>query len=151
MITMAEYPEIVSLIPHRKAMLFADRIISVEEKTGTVECIVKKDNIFLRADGTLSPEIYCEMIAQGFGACEAYRRIQKGLTIDGGGYLASLRDVEVYSCGKSGDILTVKTEKAEECFSTHIVRGEVFRGAEKLGAATVYIFMWKNGEIPQTL
>ena len=145
------YPEVKTLIPHRGLMLFTDKIISVEEKTGTVKCTVKKDNIFLRADGTLSPEIYAEMIAQSFGACEAYRRIQKGLTIDGGGYLSNMRDVEVYALAKSGDILTVRTEKTEECFSTYIVRGEVFRGDEKLGTATVYIFMWKNGEMPQNV
>ena len=145
------YPEVKTLIPHRSAMLFADRIISVEEATGTVECAVKADNIFLRSDGTLSPEIYCEMIAQSFGACEAFRRTQKGLTIEGGGYLANMRDGEVYACAKSGDILTVKTEKTEECFSTYIVRGEVYRGQEKLGAATVYIFMWQGDKPPKTL
>ncbi|MBP5430507.1 MAG: hypothetical protein J6Y25_06525 [Elusimicrobiaceae bacterium] len=147
---MTKYPEVTSLIPHRPPMLLVSRVLDVQEKIGLAEAPVKEDHLFLCENGALLPETCCELIAQGYGVCEAYRRIQKGLTIKGGGYLATLRDMESFSSARAGDVLTIKTEKMDECFDTYIVRGEVLRGEEKLAQATVYIFMWK-GEPPKSL
>ncbi len=148
---MTTYPEVVSLLPHRPPMLLVNRVVDVQEKLGSAEAVVEPSHLFLREDGTLSPEVIGELVAQGFGVCEACRRLDKGLTIDGGGYLANLRDMEVFAPICLGDTLIIKTEKIDECFNTHIVRGEVFCNEHKLAQATVYIFMWE-GEVPaQTL
>jgi predicted hotdog family 3-hydroxylacyl-ACP dehydratase len=140
------YPAVETLLPHRPPMLLVERILDVTEKTGLAQAQVLANHLFLRQDGTLSPEVYCELVAQGFGVCESWRRVQKGLTIDGGGFLASLRDVEFLAPAHAGDVLTVRTEKTEECFDTHIVFGEVFCKDKKLAQATIYIYMWKNEE-----
>ncbi len=147
---MTTYPCVSSLIPHRPPMLLVSRVLDVQEKTGSAEAPIKEDHLFLRKDGTLLPETCCELIAQGYGVCEAYRRTQKGLTIEGGGYLATLRDMEIFAPARAGDVLTVRTEKMDECFGTYIVRGEVFCNEQKLAQATVYIFMWQ-GEPPKSL
>jgi len=144
---MTTYPEVISLIPHRAPMLLVSRVADVQEKTGSAEAVVGEDHLFLRANGTLAPEVCCELIAQGFGVCEAVRRLQKGLTINGGGYLSNMRDMEVFAPAHAGDVLTIQTEKQDECFGTYIVRGEVFCQARKLAQATVYIFMFE-GEPP---
>jgi len=145
--TEKSYPAVETLLPHRPPMLLVERILSVGEKTGLALAQIPADHLFLRKDNTLSPEVYCELIAQGFGACEAWRRVQKGLTIDGGGFLASLRDVTVLAPAYVGDELTIHTEKVEECFDTHIVFGEVFCKEKKLAQATIYIYMWKNEDV----
>lgn len=146
-----EYPKVTDLIPHRPPMLLIDKILDVQESAGTVTALVDPKHLFLREDGTLSPETYSELIAQSFGACEAYRRLQRNLTIDGGGYLSSVRDMQVFEDAVLGDVLTVRTEKADECFNTYIVRGEVFRAEEKLAQSTVYIFMWQGNQPPLSL
>ncbi|MBR4682772.1 MAG: hypothetical protein IKP06_05675 [Elusimicrobiaceae bacterium] len=148
---MATYPEVTSLVPHRPPMLWVSRVLDVQEKTGAAEALIGPDHLFLRPDGTLLPETCCELVAQGFGVCEAYRRTQKGLTIDGGGYLASLRDMEVFASALVGDRLTIQSEKIDECFDTHIVRGEIFCNGTKLAQVTVYIFMWQGKAPTQTL
>ena len=145
--TEKSYLAVETLLPHRPPMLLVERILSVGEKTGLALAQIPADHLFLRKDNTLSPEVYCELIAQGFGACEAWRRVQKGLTIDGGGFLASLRDVTVLAPAYVGDELTIHTEKVEECFDTHIVFGEVFCKEKKLAQATIYIYMWKNEDV----
>ena len=147
---MSIYPPVTSLIPHRPPMLLVSRVLDVQEKIGLAEAPITEDHLFSRKDGTLLPETCCELIAQGYGVCEAYRRIQKNLTIEGGGYLATLRDMEIFSPARAGDVLTVRTEKMDECFGTYIVRGEVFCNEQKLAQATVYIFMWQ-GEPPKSL
>ena len=144
---MTTYPEVISLLPHRPPMLLVSRVLDVQEKLGSAEAVPGKDHLFLREDGTLSPEVFGELVAQGFGVCEACRRLSKGLTIQGGGYLANLRDMEVFAPVHPEDILIIKTEKIDECFNTHIVRGEIYCNERKLAHATVYIFMWQ-GEAP---
>ena len=144
---MMLYPDIRSLLPHRRSMLLVERLVDVQEKTATAETTAQQARLFLREDGTLSPELCCELIAQGFGACEAYRRIQKGLSIDGGGYLSNIRDMEVFAPAHQTDILTIRTEKTDECFNTYIVRGEIYCRERKLAQATVYIFMWQNAPV----
>ncbi len=144
---MTNYPDVITLLPHRPPMLLVDRLLDVEEKKGRVEAVIGEDHLFLRKDGTLLPETCCELIAQGFGACEGYRRTQKGLSLEGGGYLASLRDMEILLPVRAGDVLTVKTEKVDDCFDTHIVHGEVYCQTKKVAQATVYIFIFQ-GEAP---
>ena len=146
-----EYPEISTLIPHRSTMLLVDRLLHVEEKKGKVQATVGKNHLFLREDGTLAPEVWCELIAQSFGACEAFRRIQKGLSLEGGGYLASVRDVQIFKTAHAGDKLIICSEKIDECFNTYIVRGEIFCKETKLAQATVYLFMWQGKEPPQAV
>lgn len=146
---MKTFPVVTSLLPHRPPMLLVDEVLSVEEKTGTARASVGPEHLFLRADGTVLPEVFCELIAQGFGVCEACRRLEKGLTLDGGGYLASLRDVEIFAPARLGDELVIRTEKTDECFGTYIVRGAVLCRGQKLAQATVYIFMWTGK--PQAL
>ena len=145
---MTQYPSVTSLIPHRPPMLLVSRVLDVQEKMGKAEAVVGDNHLFLRKDGTLLPETCCELIAQGFGVCEAYRRTQKGLTIEGGGYLANVRDMECFAPAHAGDVLTIQTEKTDECFGTYIVHGEVFCKGHKIAQATVYIFMWQ-GEAPE--
>ena len=148
---MTVYPEVISLIPHRPPMLLVRRLLDVQEKTGTAEVIIGDNHLFLRKDGTLLPETCCELIAQSFGACEAYRRIQKGLSVEGGGYLASVHDMESFLPAHVGDRLAIQTEKMDDMFGTYIVQGKVFCNEVKLAQATVYIFMWQGDAPTQTL
>ncbi len=146
-----EYPEISTLIPHRSTMLLVDRLLHVDEKKGKVHASVGKNHLFLRENGTLAPEVCCELIAQSFGSCESFRRLQKGLSLEGGGYLASVRDVRVFEKAHIDDELIVHTEIMDACFNTYIVRGEVFCKETKLAQATVYLFMWQGKEPPQAV
>ncbi len=145
------YPAVTTLLPHRPPMLLVDEVISVEEKIGQARAVVSAKHLFLRADGTLAPETCAELVAQGFGVCEACRRLSKGLTIEGGGYLANIRDLVCFSPAREGDELIICTEKIDECFDTYIVQGEILRGEEKLAQCTVYIFMWQGQTPPQTV
>ena len=148
---MTQYPPVSTLLPHRPPMLLVDAITRIDGEKGEARALIPPQHLFLRGDGTLSPEVYCELFAQGFGACEAYRRQQKGLTLDGGGYLASMREVQIFQAAHSGDELLIRTQKTDECFDTYIVQGEIFRQDTKLAQGTIYIFMWRGKTPPQVL
>lgn len=139
-----EFSPIAELIPHQPPMRLVDEILCVEENEGQARAYVRPDHLFLREDGTLAPESFCELIAQGFAVCEAQRRVWRGETIDGGGYLANIRDFIVSDIARVGDTLTICTAQIDDCFGTRIVKGKIQRGAQILAEGTVYIFMWEG-------
>lgn len=145
---MTAFSPVSTLVPHKKPMLLVDEILSVEEPDARVKSVIGADHLFLRADGTLAPEALIEIVAQSFAACEAQRRELAGLSTDGGGYMASVRDFEVLLPVRQGDELVTRVTKKDDFMGTRIVAGEVFCGTEKVAAGTVYIFMWEGKNPP---
>ena len=139
---MSKFPPVTSLIPHKPPMLLIDEITAVDGSKGAARVKIGADHLFMRADGTLAPEAFCEIIAQGYAVCEAYRREQQGLTNDGGGYVANVRDTHFWAHARAGDVLEVHTEQLDDCFETRIVKGEIFCAEKLLAQATIYIFLW---------
>ena len=139
---MSTFPPVTSLIPHKPPMLLIDEIVSIDGIKGTARTKITDGHLFLRADGTLAPEAFCEIIAQGYAVCEAYRREQQGLSNDGGGYLANVKGAQFSALARAGDVLEVRTEQLDDCFETRIIKGEVYRADTLLAQATIYIFLW---------
>ena len=139
---MSAFPPVTSLIAHKPPMLLIDEIAAIDGAKGVARVTVKKDHLFMRAGGTLAPEVFCELIAQGYAVCEAYRRQQQGLSNDGGGYLVQVRGAQFKAAARAGDVLEVRTEETDNCFDTRIIKGEVWRGEELLAVASLYIFLW---------
>lgn len=146
---MPDFDEIRTLVPHQPPMLLVDEILSVDPADSRVKSVIGPNHLFLRADGTLAPEAFCEIIAQSFAACESQRRKLAGLSTEGGGYLANVREFEVFSYARANDGLVTRVEQKDDFMGTRIVSGEVWRGREKLAAGTVYIFMWEGNTPPE--
>ena len=145
---MTSFSPVDTLVPHKKPMLLVDEILSVTEPDARVKSVVRPEHLFLRADGTLSPEALIETVAQSFAACEAQRRELAGLSTDGGGYMASVREFEDFLPVRAGDELVTRVTLKDDFMGTRIVAGEIFRGAEKVAAGTVYLFMWAGKNPP---
>ncbi len=137
-----------TLVPHKKPMLLVDEILSATEPDARVKSVIGPEHLFLREDGTLAPEALIEIVAQSFAACEAQRRRAAGLSTDGGGYMASVRDFDIFLPVRQGDELITRVTKKDDFMGTRIVEGEVFRGTQKAAAGTVYIFMWEGKNPP---
>ena len=145
------FASVSSLIPHQGPMRLVDEIVSMDAHQARVSCLVRPNHLFLRASGTLAPEVFGEIIAQSFAAAKAQRRLWEGLSLDGGGYLVSLRDFTVFESAQVGDRLETLVVQQDNFLGTHIVKGQVYRGAEKLAEATVYIFMWEGKTPPEMI
>lgn len=137
-----------TLVPHKKPMLLVDEILCVTEPDARVKSVIGPEHLFLRADGTLAPEALIEIVAQSFAACEAQRRELAGLSTDGGGYMASVRDFEILLPVRQRDELITCVTKKDDFMGTRIIAGEIFRGTEKVAQGTVYIFMWEGKNPP---
>lgn len=144
---MIAFSPVETLVPHKPPMRLVDEILSVDNAVCRVKSEIHKNHLFLRADGTLAPEAFCEIMAQSFAAAEAQRRKFAGLSTEGGGYLVSVRNFRVFSYARAGEELTTEVTQQDDFMGTRIVSGAVFRGNDKLAEGTVYIFMWE-GNIP---
>lgn len=145
---MTSFSPVDTLVPHKSPMLLVDEILSVTEPDARVKSVVRPGHLFLRKDGTLASEALIETVAQSFAACEAQRRRSAGLSTDGGGYMASVRDFEIFASVRQGDELVTRVTQKDDFMGTRIVAGEVFCGDEKVAAGTVYIFMWEGRNPP---
>lgn len=145
------FSPIENLIPHRPPMQLVDALIQVTPNGAVARAHIGPGHLFGQADATLAPEALCELVAQCFAAGEGQRRVWAGKTLEGGGYLASLRDFVFLTPVRLGDDLTVSAQLADACFGTHIVHGTVRRGDEPVAQGTVYIFMWEGAQAPETL
>lgn len=143
--------KIDTLIPHQPPMRLVDEILSVDAAASRVKTCIGPDFLFLRQDGTVAPEAFCEIIAQSFAACESKRRELAGLSTEGGGYLVNIRNFQVFSPARCGDELITQVVQQDDFLGTRIVKGTVFCQENKLAEATVYIFMWEGKEPPTSL
>jgi len=143
-----KFSPVDTLIPHRPPMRLVEEIISLTPQGGTVKSVITDSHLFLRADGTLAPETFCEIVAQSFAACEAQRRELNGLSNEGGGYLVNLRDCSILGTARAGDELETHLLQCDDFLGTRIVTGEVFCNGKKVAVCTVYIFMWEGTTPP---
>lgn len=146
---MGKFDAISTLIPHQPPMLLVEEILSLKPGDWRVRAVVHEKHLFLRQDGTLAPETYCELIAQSFAACESARLKEAGLSTDGGGYLVNVREFTAFSYARAKDELVVRVKQEDDFFGTRIVAGSVWRGTEKLAEGVIYIFMWEGKTPPE--
>lgn len=140
-------PQVLDLLPHRPPMRLIDGVLSVQDTACEVRSVIGPDHLFLRADGTLAPEAFCEMIAQGYAIGEALRRQRAGLSTNGGGYLASIRNLDVHALARQGDELHTQVTIQEDFDNMRIAAGTVRRGETCLATAVVYIYLWENNPL----
>lgn len=132
---------LTAIVPHRAPMLLLSKLDSFtsEEARATVD--VRKDNPFLRSDGTLERVAYAEIMAQCFAAGAGASLLAAGGTCAGWGYLAALRDVTVHADAQVGQCLNVLVRVSARLGEIVVVDGEVHAEGQLLAAGQFKIFM----------
>jgi len=128
------------MIPHKGSMQLVDRIVSVGERVATVETTIRSDNPFMEQDGSLTGEIYIELIAQAAAAMNGFRTAHQNGDIKG--FLIGARNVKVTARAKVGDTLSIRVFKANRYGDFGIIEGQVFRGVETLASGEIKV--WHN-------
>jgi len=128
------------MIPHDGPMQLVDRIVSVGERVATIETVIHQDSPFLEEDGTLSGEIYIELIAQAAAAMNGFRTAHQNGDIRG--FLTGARNVNIIARAKAGDTLSISVFKANRYGDFGIIEGKIFRGQEQLASGEIKV--WHN-------
>jgi 3-hydroxyacyl-[acyl-carrier-protein] dehydratase len=130
---------ILEYIPQRPPIVMIDWIVDITETRVVCEFKVKNDNLFV-ADGKLLEPGIIENIAQAIAAGAGYRANEKNEKVKLG-YIAAIKNLNIYAKPLVGDVLSTSVEIINEVFSVTIVQAEVLCGSTKIADCEMRIFI----------
>ncbi len=125
-------------IPQRPPFVMIGELLSVGEKTTRTSLTVTGDNILV-VNGHLSEAGLVENMAQTAGAGTGYRIQQSGRPTPVG-YIAALKNVNIYSLPKVNDTITTEVTFLQTLLSFHFVKGSVYIGDTEIANCEFKIF-----------
>ena len=131
--------DILEYIPQRPPIVMIDRIVDITETRVACEFQVKNDNLFV-VDGKLLEPGIIENIAQTIAAGAGYRAKEKNEKVKLG-YIAAIKNLNIYAKPKVGDVLSTMVQIVNEVFSVTIVQAEVLCGSTKIADCEMRIFI----------
>lgn len=134
--------DIQQYIPQRPPIVMIDRIIDISESKVVCELIVKNDTIFVAESKLLEPGII-ENIAQTIAAGAGYRAKEKNEKVKLG-YIAAIKNLNIYKLPIVGDVLSTSVLIVNEVFSVTIVQAEVVVGSKKIADCEMRIYIDNN-------
>ncbi|NOU45974.1 MAG: 3-hydroxyacyl-ACP dehydratase [Bacteroidales bacterium] len=134
--------DIQEYIPQRPPIVMIDRIAEIGETRINCMFMVKNDNIFVSENKLLEPGIV-ENIAQTIAAGAGYRAKEKNENVKLG-YIAAIKNLNIYKLPEVGDVLNTSVELVNEVFSVTIVQAEVFCGSTRIADCEMRIFIEEN-------
>ena len=110
------------LLPHKEPALLVNRLLKQGERSGVVESIIKRDNIWLMSDGKLSRSAYIEMAAQASAVLDSFmnRKTVKS------GMLIAAKKVLFHGDSIVGDILEIEIHRDFSMDSFGVISAKIF-------------------------
>jgi 3-hydroxyacyl-[acyl-carrier-protein] dehydratase len=131
--------DILEYIPQRQPIVMIDRIVDISETRVACEFKVRDNNLFVTEGKLLEPGII-ENIAQAIAAGAGYRANEKNEKVKLG-YIAAIKNLNIYAKPLVGDVLSTSVEIINEVFSVTIVQAEVLCGSTKIADCEMRIFI----------
>jgi len=128
------------LVPHRPPLCLIARLLEFDGQKGVVEAIIGQDNIFLKQDGDLPSLILAELIAQASAAVKGYDDLCQGKEIKKG-FLVDIREMHFTGVCHKGDTLHIRIEILRTISGFSVIKGEVEKNNEVIGAGTIKIWV----------
>jgi len=130
--------DILEYIPQRPPIVMIDRIVDITETKVVCEFQVKNDNLFV-VDGKFPEPGIIENMAQTIAAGAGYRAKANNEKVKLG-YIAAIKNLNIYAKPSVGDVLSTSVEIVNEVFSVTIVQAEVICGSTKIADCEMRIF-----------
>ena len=132
-----------AFVPHAAPMRVVDRLLSVGERVADVEATIPPGHLLARADGTVDPAAYVEIIAQSAAAMNGFRASRNCAAPEG--YLIGAQEIAVLGEARAGEPLRVHVFKSAKLGEFGVVEGSVFRGEELLATGSIKVWH-QNGK-----
>lgn len=130
--------EAATYIPQRPPFVMIGELLSADEKTTRTSFTVTGDNILV-TNGHLSEAGLVENMAQTAGAGTGYRIQQSGRPTPVG-YIAALKNVNIYALPKVNETITTEITFLQTLLSFHFVKGCVYVGDKEIANCEFKIF-----------
>ena len=136
------YLEIQEFIPQRPPIVMIDQVIEISESKVVCQFQVKKDNLFIDNGKLIVPGII-ENMAQTIAAGAGYRAKAKNEKVKLG-YIAAIKNLNIYALPSVGDSLTTRVQIVNQVFSVTIVQAEVIAGSKSIADCEMRVYIDNN-------
>lgn len=137
-----DFNEILAYIPQRPPIVMIDRIVEVIDNMVICQFEIKNDNIFV-ANGIFREPGIIENIAQTIAAGAGYKAKKQNTEVKLG-YIAAIKNLNIYLLPAIGDILTTSVQIVNKVFSVTIVLAEVNIEDTKIAECEMRIYIEDN-------
>lgn len=134
--------EILEYIPQRPPIVMIDKVTEVNDLKVVCQFQVKEDNIFVAEGKFVEPGII-ENIAQTIATGAGYRTKKRNEAVKLG-YIAAIKNLNIYALPSVGDCLTTSVQIVNEVFSVTIVQAEVKNQNITIAECEMRIFIEAN-------
>lgn len=134
--------DILAFIPQRPPIVMIDRIVEVIDNMVICQFEIKNDNIFV-ANGIFREPGIIENIAQTIAAGAGYKAKKQNTEVKLG-YIAAIKNLNIYLLPAIGDILTTSVQIVNKVFSVTIVLAEVNIEDTKIAECEMRIYIEDN-------
>ena len=131
--------DVLTLLPQRPPFIMIDALTHFDEVVTSTRLTVRKDNLFIEADGRLNPCALVENIAQTCAVRMGYinqyiykERVKLG-------FIGSIKNLQVLRTARVGETLSTSIEVVEEVMQLTLVNATVKVGDETIVTAEMKI------------
>jgi predicted hotdog family 3-hydroxylacyl-ACP dehydratase len=115
-----------------------DEVLLADPKASKTSFLVRDENIFV-VNGLFTEPGLIENMAQTAAAGTGYRYQQLGETVPVG-FIASIKNLKIYSLPKTGDLLLTENIVVHTVMNVHMVEAMIYVGEEKIASCEMKIF-----------
>jgi len=136
---LANENDICIYIPQRPPIIMIGALLEATEKKIISTFDIKPTNIFIE-NGYLNESGIIENIAQTAAAGTGYKQIKENKKVELG-YIAAIKDLEIFSLPKVSDVLNTTIEIANEVMDITIVNATVLCNNNTIAKCEMRIFI----------
>jgi predicted hotdog family 3-hydroxylacyl-ACP dehydratase len=134
--------DILEFIPQRRPFVMVDKLLYADEEKATTNFTITSGNI-LCEDGFFSEAGLMENIAQTIAAGRGYKKEMENKPI-AGGYIAAVRNFEIFFLPKINDLLTTEIFVTGTIFNVTNVAGKILLNDSLVAQCEMKIFSNAN-------
>ena len=131
--------DIKQLIPQRAPILMVDELLKAEEQEGICQLMIRQDNCFLEADGSLSATGLVEHIAQSASALCGYHALERGERQPPKAYIGEVKHFHCYRQPYVGEILQTHIKLYTQVGHVTLLEGTVVVEGERIAETQLKI------------
>jgi predicted hotdog family 3-hydroxylacyl-ACP dehydratase len=132
---------ILALIPQRQPMVMVDALLYSDDAITRSKFTVKDNNIFV-VNGFLKEPGLVENIAQTAAARAGFIAQQQNEPVSVG-YIGAVKNLEIFSFPKTGELLTTEITIENQIFEVTILSGKIFCNESIVAQCEMKIFLTK--------
>ncbi len=131
--------DITEYIPQRAPFVMVDEVLQADDTVSKTQFEIKAGHLFVN-DGYFTESGLVENMAQTAAAGTGCKYQQEGKPAPVG-YIGAIKNLNIISLPKVGDIITTEIKFTTQVMNVHIVQGRVYNHDQEIANCELKIFL----------